>query len=195
MRIISWLSLLLAVPLAAQTINPNQIRPSANNGDVLTTTAGQTVWGSAGAQKWAVVAWNGLQTINYQTFAPVIVSAPTAGVVPAGCTGSGSDTTPSSYNGGAVTYPLATGTVTLGVWDLNTTTQLCTITTSASDHVGVPSGPGGTISAGDTIVVTGNATPDATYQYFGVSLAVNVGDRHSRACAAVDHGRLPLLRR
>ena len=128
--------------------------------------------GSGTAQKWPILSWTGLQTINYQTFASVMV-APATGTVPSGCTGSASDTYPSSYNGGAVTYPTATGSVALGVWDLNTNTQLCTITTSASGHAGVPSGSGGTINAGDQIVVTGAATPDASYQNFDVTLAVN----------------------
>lgn len=38
---------LLCIPLTAQTINPNQIRPGTN-GQALITTGGQTVWGASG---------------------------------------------------------------------------------------------------------------------------------------------------
>jgi len=44
---ISLLLLLFVRVIAAQTINPNQIRPSTNNGYVLTTVGGQTVWAPA----------------------------------------------------------------------------------------------------------------------------------------------------
>jgi hypothetical protein len=38
---------LLCASASAQTINPNQIRPSATNGQVLTTAGGQSAWGPA----------------------------------------------------------------------------------------------------------------------------------------------------
>lgn len=38
------LLLLLSVSAAAQTINPNQIRPSATNGQVVTTVGGVSIW-------------------------------------------------------------------------------------------------------------------------------------------------------
>lgn len=44
MKLRFLLPLLVVTAVAAQTINPNQVRPSAENGDVLTTVAGQTVW-------------------------------------------------------------------------------------------------------------------------------------------------------
>jgi hypothetical protein len=44
---ISLLLLLFVRVIAAQTINPNQIRPSTSNGYVLTTVGGQTVWAPA----------------------------------------------------------------------------------------------------------------------------------------------------
>ena len=39
---------LLAVPVYAQTVNPNQIRPSSTNGQVLTTVSGSTQWANGG---------------------------------------------------------------------------------------------------------------------------------------------------
>lgn len=38
---------LLSVSLAAQTINPNQIKPSPTNGQIITTVGGTTVWAAA----------------------------------------------------------------------------------------------------------------------------------------------------
>lgn len=142
-------------------------------GQLTAASNGSCGGGGGSAQKWPVLSWTGLQTSNYQTFASVMI-APSAGTVPSGCTGSASDTYPITYNGGAVTYPTATSSVALGVWDLTTNTQLCTITTSSSGHLGSPSGSGGTINIGDQIVVTGAPTPDATYQNFDVTLAVNI---------------------
>jgi hypothetical protein len=43
-KILLLCGLLTALPLFAQTINPNQIRPSTTNNDVLTTIGGVTVW-------------------------------------------------------------------------------------------------------------------------------------------------------
>ena len=145
------------------------LTPSGGN----TLTIAATGGGSGTSQKWPILSWTGLQTVNSQVFASVMI-APAAGTIPSGCTGSASDTFPLTYTGGAVTYPVATGTPVFAVWDLNTTTNVCNITVSPSAHAGVPSGPGGSISIGDQLVVVGPSTIDSTYQNFDITLAVNV---------------------
>ena len=139
-----------------------------------TSAANGTCSGGGGTEiKWAVLSWLGLQTTNNQTFASIFI-APQTGTVPSGCSGSSGGTFPTTYSGGAVTYPTATGSTAFTIWDLTTTTALCTITFSASGSTGVPSGAGGSISSGDQVVVTGAASPDATLQNFNVTLAVTV---------------------
>lgn len=145
------------------------LTPSLGNTLTISATGG----GGGTSQKWPILSWTGLQTANSQVFASVMI-APAAGTIPSGCTGSASDTFPTTYTGGAVTYPVATGTPVFAVWDLNTTTNVCNITVSPSGHAGVPSGPGGSISIGDQIVVVGPSTIDASYQNFDITLAVTV---------------------
>ena len=48
--------LALCLPLPAQTINPSQIRPSATNGQVVTTVAGKTQWSDSALPSGAVTA-------------------------------------------------------------------------------------------------------------------------------------------
>ena len=126
--------------------------------------------GAGTVPAWPILSWNGAQSIADQTFAGVFI-APQTATVPSGCTGSNIDTSPSSYTGGAVSYPVASQTDTFQVWDLNTTTNICTITVTNGNHTGTPSGPGETITAGHQLIVVGPHTPDSSYTNFTVVLA------------------------
>ena len=54
---------LFAMPLAAQTINPNQIKPSTHNGYVLTTETGATVWAPSSGGGGGVVTCDPLSPL------------------------------------------------------------------------------------------------------------------------------------
>ena len=120
-----------------------------------------------------ILSWNGAQTIADQTFAGVYI-APQATTIPSGCTNLGIDTAPASYTGGSVTYPVASATDAFAVWDLNTTTQICTLTVTSGNHTGTPSGPGEVVATGHQLVVVGPHVADASYQNFTVVLVATV---------------------
>lgn len=168
-----WCSLLLASTVAAaQTINVNQIRPSTENTDVITTVGGHTVWAlpSQGTvPAIPLVFWSGLQTANNQIFAAHVV--PVAVTVPTSCTNSAMQSYPTATGGSAAT---ATGSLTFTFVDLTTSTTLCSFAVSASGTTATVSGAGGTVAAGDSVAWVGAATPDATFANFAIVVSGTV---------------------
>lgn len=165
-------SLLLAAPLAAQTINPNQIRPATSNNQVLTTVTANTAptWQAAGGpdHSWPVLSWNGLQTSNSQVFASII-TPPAVLTVPATCTGSTGHTYPSTFGG---SLPVATGSTAITLYDSTASASVCIYTWGASASTAtVTAGSESTIPAGHVLIVYGPATPDATLQNFQITFA------------------------
>lgn len=168
MRITRLLSLLIATPLAAQTINVNQIRPSTTPGDVITTVAGspnRTVWqaptGGVGTVPVVPIAnWVGPYTANLQLG---VHTLPFAATIPSGCTGSTGLLF--ALNGGSA--PTATGSIVVNWEDTTSSTIYCTYTWSASGTNAVVTGSGGTTTANHTFAfVFPGGTPDATAENF-----------------------------
>lgn len=162
-------SLLLAAPLAAQTINPNQIRPSTSSNQVLTTvTANQPpVWaaGGGGGTYGAipVMVWAGTQQVNSQLFAAHLFPSQVAPVtIPPGCTGS--DLRSIGQTAGSPVA--ATNAIVFTYKDLTTATTLCSFSVAISGTVATVSGSGGTINSGDIAGWVGPATADPTFAYF-----------------------------
>jgi hypothetical protein len=56
MKSLIFVILALCLPLHAQTINPSQIRPSATNGQVVTTVGGKTQWSDSALPPGAITA-------------------------------------------------------------------------------------------------------------------------------------------
>ena len=73
MKRLMFAVLALCYPLAAQTINPSQIRPSATNGQVVTTVDGKTQWSDSALPPGAVTAVTAtLPIVSSGGTAPVI---------------------------------------------------------------------------------------------------------------------------
>lgn len=165
-------SLLLAAPLAAQTINPNQIRPATSNNQVLTTvTAGVAPsWQSAGGpdHSWPVLSWNGTQTSNSQVFASII-TPPAVLTVPGSCSGSTGSLYPPTF-GGSLTP--ATGSTAITLYDATASASVCIFTFAASATTAtVTAGAESSIPASHVLYIYGPATPDATFGNFQITFA------------------------
>jgi hypothetical protein len=67
MKSLIFVILALCLPLHAQTINPSQIRPSATNGQVVTTVGGKTQWSDSALPPGAITAVTGTAPVDCTT--------------------------------------------------------------------------------------------------------------------------------
>ena len=110
---------------------------------------------------WLHFGWNGLQVGASQIFATGANALNATITIPSGCTNS------SGYAAVA-----ATGSTAMMLYDVTTSTTLCTFTWAGSGLIPTASGSGGTISALDKIEWIGAATADATLFSFSMDTYV-----------------------